>query len=48
MSLRGTLKSKIENLIETKNNYNNALKDIETLRNKKNELEFFIQSFYGQ
>jgi len=39
MSLRSTLKSKIEHLIETKNNYNNALKDIESLRNKKNELE---------
>tara|TARA_B100001996_G_C18365866_1_gene479706 strand:- start:51 stop:410 length:360 start_codon:yes stop_codon:yes gene_type:complete len=39
MSSRIILKSKIEHLIELKNNYDDTLKKVEMIRNQKNELE---------
>jgi len=39
MTSRSILKSKIQTLIEIKNDYDSALKNVEILRNKKTEIE---------
>lgn len=39
MTSRSILKSKIQTLIEIKNDYDSALKNVEMLRNKKTEIE---------
>lgn len=42
MTSRSILKTKLEQLIEERNQYELALKDIDTLRNKKNETELEV------
>jgi len=39
MTSRSILKSKLQTLIEIKNDYDSALKNVEILRNKKTEIE---------
>ena len=52
MTTRSILKSKIQSLIEIKNDYDNTLKHLEILRKKKNETEeevnYLIQSLNMQ